>query len=478
MMDDRLSHLPWQELWHTQGEIPWPALETFADAVIAEPDLADELFKTYEQARGAWLTGACYADLYVPAIFALAAPRLDEDRRRNVSELLVKKLVEAANEDDDLVTEALLATSGSMGPVVLPAVLDALAGESDASDAWFYLWGLTKLAAQTDDEAIRTRTVQACAGLLERIDRGEIDEDLGIEAAWTLAALGRTKYLDLLRRLGRESSSLSGGADYREAARRLQGVIEPDTVPELWERPVREWLGYQWRTARDWFARQAAEELEDMNAPATEPRSKVRRFLRSAWVKDLPGDLWEQVPFILDRLLDYAGKYEGAAPNELNEQVLRRVLLDVFPRRIAGEQDFFAKVAPVVEAFLEWMGSEGILENASALAQSVRGWAEEIVAAGMDPEKWGPDKTTVMEAEQASVYVRDAEAEREFWHQQALQSLEQDAPDQEDESPYTPTAPIVEHTPKIGRNDPCPCGSGKKYKKCCGSPTKDQAATA
>ncbi len=22
--------------------------------------------------------------------------------------------------------------------------------------------------------------------------------------------------------------------------------------------------------------------------------------------------------------------------------------------------------------------------------------------------------------------------------------------------------------PRIGRNDPCPCGSGKKYKKCCG----------
>jgi len=22
--------------------------------------------------------------------------------------------------------------------------------------------------------------------------------------------------------------------------------------------------------------------------------------------------------------------------------------------------------------------------------------------------------------------------------------------------------------PKVGRNDPCPCGSGKKYKNCCG----------
>ena len=28
--------------------------------------------------------------------------------------------------------------------------------------------------------------------------------------------------------------------------------------------------------------------------------------------------------------------------------------------------------------------------------------------------------------------------------------------------------PIVREDPKIGRNDPCPCGSGKKYKKCCG----------
>jgi len=26
--------------------------------------------------------------------------------------------------------------------------------------------------------------------------------------------------------------------------------------------------------------------------------------------------------------------------------------------------------------------------------------------------------------------------------------------------------------PKTGRNDLCPCGSGKKYKKCCGAPDK------
>ena len=26
---------------------------------------------------------------------------------------------------------------------------------------------------------------------------------------------------------------------------------------------------------------------------------------------------------------------------------------------------------------------------------------------------------------------------------------------------------------KVGPNDPCPCGSGKKYKKCCGAPGKN-----
>ena len=26
----------------------------------------------------------------------------------------------------------------------------------------------------------------------------------------------------------------------------------------------------------------------------------------------------------------------------------------------------------------------------------------------------------------------------------------------------------VKKAEKVGRNDPCPCGSGKKYKKCCG----------
>ena len=32
-----------------------------------------------------------------------------------------------------------------------------------------------------------------------------------------------------------------------------------------------------------------------------------------------------------------------------------------------------------------------------------------------------------------------------------------------------PRKPIINKGPKVGRNDPCSCGSGKKYKNCCGA---------
>ena len=33
---------------------------------------------------------------------------------------------------------------------------------------------------------------------------------------------------------------------------------------------------------------------------------------------------------------------------------------------------------------------------------------------------------------------------------------------------------VKKNDPKVGRNDLCPCGSGKKYKKCCGAPENSE----
>ena len=54
------------------------------------------------------------------------------------------------------------------------------------------------------------------------------------------------------------------------------------------------------------------------------------------------------------------------------------------------------------------------------------------------------------------------EIERE--HEKELASIQIGGDETGDRSKKT----IKREEPKVGRNDPCPCGSGKKYKKCCG----------
>ena len=39
--------------------------------------------------------------------------------------------------------------------------------------------------------------------------------------------------------------------------------------------------------------------------------------------------------------------------------------------------------------------------------------------------------------------------------------------DHADHHHHAPAVTYARAAPKVGRNDACPCGSGKKYKKCC-----------
>ncbi|OZB48433.1 MAG: hypothetical protein B7X60_03990, partial [Polynucleobacter sp. 39-45-136] len=55
----------------------------------------------------------------------------------------------------------------------------------------------------------------------------------------------------------------------------------------------------------------------------------------------------------------------------------------------------------------------------------------------------------------------------QYQHADAESEFAEHAPDQENEIKVV-AAPI-RSGPKVGRNDPCTCGSGKKYKNCCGA---------
>ena len=70
------------------------------------------------------------------------------------------------------------------------------------------------------------------------------------------------------------------------------------------------------------------------------------------------------------------------------------------------------------------------------------------------------------------------ERQRQQSAEQEMQYKHDDASAMAPEGPEDEAGEAESHTPfvregsKVGRNDPCPCGSGKKYKQCCGSLSK------
>ncbi len=111
--------------------------------------------------------------------------------------------------------------------------------------------------------------------------------------------------------------------------------------------------------------------------------------------------------------------------------------------------------------------SSGPQVRAEFDAESSRRWAEGAEWQGMDvlaTEAGGPDdqegvvefiaryrvKTTDFEHHERSIFQR-VEGEWKFIDGELVKPK-----------------PIQRDPAKVGRNDPCPCGSGKKYKKCCG----------
>lgn len=80
------------------------------------------------------------------------------------------------------------------------------------------------------------------------------------------------------------------------------------------------------------------------------------------------------------------------------------------------------------------------------------------------------DENTSFEAEidweKLYFNMQDAGAEHLYNLPEWAQVLDEEKR-HEIEKAYKKSKTVVK-PPKIGRNDPCPCGSGKKYKNCCG----------
>ena len=75
-------------------------------------------------------------------------------------------------------------------------------------------------------------------------------------------------------------------------------------------------------------------------------------------------------------------------------------------------------------------------------------WKEMLEEAGDPP--MDPAEEERMRGELRLTLADEVIANRHYWFERGIPE------------------PVRRTTPKVGRNDPCPCGSGKKFKNCCG----------
>jgi hypothetical protein len=156
---------------------------------------------------------------------------------------------------------------------------------------------------------------------------------------------------------------------------------------------------------------------------------ETRYRLLAAGFSDAPsGEAWRarlggRFRPALEILVSALARDLGCAPPDLDRERIHDLLVRVLPGRLSGEESFTSEMVDFLEEFLLFVvEAEGL----------TTGW------------EW---TSSIAESrEEFAVRLRD--------------------PGREHFAP-PPQRPDRRPAAKIGRNDPCPCGSGRKYKQCC-----------
>ncbi|MEG2644912.1 MAG: SEC-C metal-binding domain-containing protein, partial [Enterococcus sp.] len=187
----------------------------------------------------------------------------------------------------------------------------------------------------------------------------------------------------------------------------------------------------------------------------------------------------------LDALVDFAGStlvheesiskadFEGKTPAEMKEYLYDRAK-EVFDAKVAQLQSpeqllEFEKVVILRVVDMKWTDHIDAMDQ---LRQSVGlrayGQNNPLVEYQTEGYKMFEDMVGSIEFEVTRLFMK-AEIRQNVQREQVAQTQEEH-PVETDGDPknLTETKSKPVHVEKVGRNDPCPCGSGKKYKNCHG----------
>jgi len=175
--------------------------------------------------------------------------------------------------------------------------------------------------------------------------------------------------------------------------------------------------------------------------------------------------------------MEYAGNYFGENVAEVSYSTVDEIIFDIFPRKVSIDANKACEVISELRAFWEFLKRTRSLKNADdILVRLTDQDAEELESLLGDSRNFGMAKSFFMSGKQAGYDMSDEEQAQLFMLQynaallaqrQATQEVEELSSEQETYASRLST-PTLEKVASVGRNEPCPCGSGRKYKKCCG----------
>jgi hypothetical protein len=173
--------------------------------------------------------------------------------------------------------------------------------------------------------------------------------------------------------------------------------------------------------------------------------------------------------------MEYLAQYEGLSVAEARARDTREVVFQLFPRKVSVDADEAEAIIDELRAFWQFLKRTRELPQADEILELLgEGAVERLEDKLADEGSFGMAKSFFMAGKSAGFDMSTQEGLNQFmavYHAGLLQAQDE-VEDLEDEpvDHYAPRRldPIRSETPKVGRNEPCPCGSGRKYKKCCG----------
>jgi hypothetical protein len=158
-------------------------------------------------------------------------------------------------------------------------------------------------------------------------------------------------------------------------------------------------------------------------SPAREIRLDCAAFLDSPQATGLPAKR-DDARAIVERFLACAYDEIGKAPHLLEGEDMEQILVERLPAHFGKRDPLAEAVETVLAAYLAFLGEQAVVLHAFELSRAL------------------PEHAPAFRAKVASGELAGR-------------------------APRKKAAPFVHHAEKTGRNDPCPCGSGKKFKQCC-----------